>query len=710
MIRRILPFFIRLSCSALLLSLARPAAAVPVLFSPEAIDTESIVQELSGLSTPDAVTQRTLATLQNPQQAKLALNRLQRDLRDNGELGNIVTLAPRIMELLPDNTAIRNMYALALAAKGETSAAAAVIEAMPAGSEPSDLYASLAKSAIAKAGGRLTEAGTAASRAAAIDSEHPYSYNLLGQIDIERRDFESARENFQTATLYAPRFSAAWSNLGSVQYLQGESKQAWTSFSTAIDLSPHFCAPRIGRAAVSSDRGDSTNAISDLEACLKSEPQQPLASRLLATQYLQSGRLDDAENIANALSAADSDYARIILADIYLRRNLPKEARKQLQAITKPDVQVHYLLSFCDMIEGRHHDAVKRIKQAEALQADAATLAVVGQIYHFYTGMPVDQTKLIRLGQDVAVGQLALYVAGNVSASAGNLDEAYRLWSKTENLLPGFTLQGVSRAQVGKSVDRGEQRHLALGILYYLKSLYPAAQSEFTKALDTNTDSFMANYLAALAVAQAGDSDTAGKYLQRSLKQTPGFFPANYMLAEIYLRRADIDAAIRHYQAAADSKPDGGVLIKLGLLYEQNKRKKEAEKAYRKFIATYPDNFIGYNQLAWMFTRDGVRLDEALGLASKANELQTDNASVNDTLGWIYFQKNDYAQAKKYLQHANTISNGKNPDILFHLASLENALGNTSAAKTLVKRALENSANFESASQARQLLENLRAN
>ena len=287
------------------------------------------------------------------------------------------------------------------------------------------------------------------------------------------------------------------------------------------------------------------------------------------------------------------------------------------------------------------------------------------------------------------------------------MKNAYNSWNEAEDVLPGFTLDGVSFNSVSKSITAEEQRSLALGMLYYLKNLYPSSLSEFNKAVAINDDSFLANYFSAIANAQAGKKSEAVEHLKRSLKQAPAFFPANYMLAESYLQNRDIDSAIKHYQAAADSKADGGVLIKLGLLYEQKNRQQDAETSYRKFIENYADNYIGYNQLAWMLTRNGERLDEALKLAKKADELQPGNASINDTIGWIYFQKNDYTKAKKHLSLANTISKGNNADILYHLASLEYALGKTENAKTLVKKALETSANFESRSDAKKLLAKL---
>lgn len=693
----------KLTSYTILLLLSQPAAAIPSLYSVDDSQNETLLQELTTLSVMDTTAQLSPATLQNPQQAKQVLLNLEKQFRETGELRNIIALAPRIIELLPDDLSIKYLHAIALAAKGDSASARQIIKEQKKEAGSAATYAFMAQATLAKTSGKLSEASAAASKAISIDAEHPYPYNLLGQIEAARQNYAKAMTNFQTAVRYAPKFAAAWSNLGAAQLLQGDPATAETSFSTAIKLSPNYCAPRIGRATILVNSGYIENAITDLEACIKTEPEQLLANKQLAALYLQVARLDDAKKIAQSLTTLDAAFSKTVLADIYLRQNQPEEARKQLQSIANPGAQTHYLLSFCDMLEGQNKDAVKHIKQAEKLKPDSATLQIASLVFSFYADKPVDQKSLKKLSKDAAIGKLALFLAGNVQASSGNMEEAYRLWNEAEGLLPGFTLDGVPLNKISKSITATEQRSLALGMLYYLKNLYPASLTEFNKALVINPDSFLANYFAANANSHVNNRSRVAKHLKRSLDKAPGFFPANYMLAEAYLQNRDIDSAINYYQAAADSKADGGVLIKLGLLYEQKNRKKDAVTAYRKFIEHYADNFIGYNQLAWMYTRDGEQLDEALKLANKADELQPGNASVNDTLGWIYFQKNEYIKAKKHLGLANTISKGNNADILFHLASLEYALGETANAKTLVEKALRISANFESISQAREL-------
>jgi tetratricopeptide (TPR) repeat protein len=700
----------KLSSYIILLLLSQSAAAIPSLYSVDDAQNAILLQKLTTFSVMDSTSSPSLIILKNPQQAEQVLQNLEKQFRETGELRNIIALAPRITELLPDSANIKYLHAIALAAQGEAASARQLIKQQDTkDGSTAAAYAFMAQATLAKASDKLSEASAAANKALSLDAEHPYPYNLLGQIEAAQKNYAKAQADFQTAVRKAPNFAAAWSNLGATQLLQGDPGAAEISFSTAIKLSPNYCAPRIGHSTIMLNSGYMQNAIADLEACIKTEPEQLQANKQLAALYIQVARLDDAKKIALSLTTREPAFSKTVLADIYLRKNQPKQARKQLQAIAAPNAQTHYLLAFCDMFEGQDKSAIKHIKQAEKLLPDSATLQIASLVFSFNTGKPVDQKSLKKLSKDVAIGELALFLAGNVQASSGNMKEAYRLWGKAEGVLSGFTLDGVPLKDISKSITAKEQRSLALGMLYYLKNFYPASLSAFNEALAINSDSFLANYFAANANVRVNNKSSVNKYLKRSLDQAPGFFPANYMLAEAYLQSRDIDSAIKYYQAAADSKADGGVLIKLGLLYEQKKRKKDAVAAYKKFIEHYADNFIGYNQLAWMYARDGEQLDEALKLAKKADELQPGNASVNDTLGWIYFQKNEYLEAKRHLSIANKVSKGNDADVLYHLASLEFAMGKSASAKTLVEKALGSSTNFESISQAKELLKKLQS-
>jgi Tfp pilus assembly protein PilF len=76
-----------------------------------------------------------------------------------------------------------------------------------------------------------------------------------------------------------------------------------------------------------------------------------------------------------------------------------------------------------------------------------------------------------------------------------------------------------------------------------------------------------------------------------------------------------------------------------------------AIEQYNKVVDTDPKNVIALNNVAYILA-DGKQPDEALRFAQLAKQLAPENATVDDTLGWTYYQKGMYKLAVSYLESA----------------------------------------------------------
>jgi len=90
-------------------------------------------------------------------------------------------------------------------------------------------------------------------------------------------------------------------------------------------------------------------------------------------------------------------------------------------------------------------------------------------------------------------------------------------------------------------------------------------------------------------------------------------------------------------------------------IYDHDKQYDQAEAEYRKALAIDPSNGIyaaALNNLGYMFADRGVNLPEALKLIQKAVELEPQNGSYLDSLGWVYFKLGQYGPAEENLHKA----------------------------------------------------------
>ena len=195
--------------------------------------------------------------------------------------------------------------------------------------------------------------------------------------------------------------------------------------------------------------------------------------------------------------------------------------------------------------------------------------------------------------------------------------------------------------------------------------------------------------------------------------------------------------ALGFYQAAADLNWSRATAIRLAQAYQAVDGEKTAEPL-RRWLGEHPDDTgmrrvyaqiletqghaqaailqyeqlvdrgsndaVALNNLAWQYAEAGR--DGALELAQRAHEIQPDNGSITDTLGWILYREGNTRKALGILREARLQSPG-DPEISFHLATVLAEIGDTSAASAILAELLSNNASFPSREQAQSLARTL---
>jgi len=76
-------------------------------------------------------------------------------------------------------------------------------------------------------------------------------------------------------------------------------------------------------------------------------------------------------------------------------------------------------------------------------------------------------------------------------------------------------------------------------------------------------------------------------------------------------------------------------------------------------------------------------------MAMRAVAIEPENASYQDTLGWIYFQKGNYQKAYEHISEAIQNGGDNSATILEHMGDVYDKLGNQESARIWWQRALE---------------------
>jgi tetratricopeptide (TPR) repeat protein len=194
-------------------------------------------------------------------------------------------------------------------------------------------------------------------------------------------------------------------------------------------------------------------------------------------------------------------------------------------------------------------------------------------------------------------------------------------------------------------------------------------------------------------LATAGRDDESITFWRSLLERYPNNEElvriARSSLSIVFSNQGDFAKAEAELEILLAKNPDEpGVNNDLGYLYaDQGKNLEKAEAMIRKAVEEDPENSSYLDSLAWVLYKRGKKA-EALPLLEKAvKNLTTDDATIHDHLGQVYFDLGEREKARASWREAERIAASAKPpdkrleDIRKRLASLE-TLAPTSTGST----------------------------
>lgn len=125
------------------------------------------------------------------------------------------------------------------------------------------------------------------------------------------------------------------------------------------------------------------------------------------------------------------------------------------------------------------------------------------------------------------------------------------------------------------------------------------------------------------------------------------------------------------------------ILMNLAILHQENEAPDQAIPAYEELLEVTPRNVIALNNLAWIYHQQGD--DRAMELARQAFELNSDNAAIADTYGWILFKAGQAEESLPVLEKAHELQ-PSSQEIAMHLAEAYRAIGRDADAKRVLEK------------------------
>jgi tetratricopeptide (TPR) repeat protein len=187
--------------------------------------------------------------------------------------------------------------------------------------------------------------------------------------------------------------------------------------------------------------------------------------------------------------------------------------------------------------------------------------------------------------------------------------------------------------------------------------------------------------LEAEALRQSGQTDQGVALLEAMVQKRSDDPDAYIALSQIYSDANRGAQAVRLLQEAQAKFPEAGSLtFQLAAVLEKQKKYAESEAVFRQLIARDPQHAPALNYLGYMLADRGEKLDESVGLITRALEIEPDNGSYLDSLGWAYFKIGKLDLAEAHLRRAadqlptNSVVQDHYGDVLARLGRLDQAI------------------------------------
>lgn len=210
---------------------------------------------------------------------------------------------------------------------------------------------------------------------------------------------------------------------------------------------------------------------------------------------------------------------------------------------------------------------------------------------------------------------------------------------------------------------------------------YAAAVEVVRTALADNPDDTRLIRLQAQGLRHTGKADQGATLLEESVKKNADDPTAYIALAQFYAEIERGPQAVRVLQDAQKKFPaDSTIAFELAATFEKQKRYADAETAFKDLLAREPQNAAALNYLGYMLAERGERLEESVSYVKKALELEPENGSYLDSLGWAYFKADKLDLAEQNLKRAadqlktNSVIQDHYGDVLLKMGRYEDAI------------------------------------
>ncbi|HFE38922.1 MAG TPA: tetratricopeptide repeat protein, partial [Gammaproteobacteria bacterium] len=470
--------------------------------------------------------------------------------------------------------------------------------------------------------------------------------------------------------------------------------------------------PRIASRAVriATFANEKDDALAAARIWKENEPDNAEAQRVLAVLYLRNNDSEKAKRLLGKLLAKDKVgiSRNLLLTGAMLQRETGKESAAKVAAylvtLYPKQAESYYIHASLAIQAKQKTEALKSIRKAleirpswidaavlypRILQENGKNAEALDYLSAFvkkhpsedvlrlaYARLLVDERKLEEARKQFKLLLLKMPNNRDVLFALAMLSMQFKNFDKAEDYLNQLNTMGKASPQV----------------LYYLGQLaeqkedFPTAINWYSQIHDG--EYFIESQLRISVILAKTKTIEAARAHLHAIKTKTDKEKEDVTIFEGNLLRdfKQYQAAYDFYSGLLAKDPENeDYLYYRSLVAEKLDLVDVVIRDLSYVISKDPENAAAINALGYTLADRTDRLEEALKLIQRAQELEPNDAAIIDSLGWVNYRLGNYALALKYLRQAmDKIEDG---EVAAHLGEVLWAMGKKNEAIQVWKKA-----------------------
>lgn len=500
-----------------------------------------------------------------------------------------------------------------------------------------------------------------------------------------RDDTDGAIRNFEQALRFMPDDAASMYELSEQYYNAGRIEDAFNMIQRAAKIDPKnkWYQMRLGQFYRNLEQYDDFIVL--YEGLTKQYPDDPDMLSELIDAYLITENYDKALEKMDLLErqVGENDFINEQRLSVYKRQGNTKKVIAELKKLIEqnPDnIRYYGMLASLYADNGNLKEAVKTYEKIKEINPE-----------HPYINVSLLELYDMMGDKEKAFDEL-LAAIRNKNLDITTKATTYDYWM---NKNQGASNIDEQARQCGQAfVDTHPDNKIGYLILgsYYLVTENPVKSKElYQKVLSIDSTDFYGWQNLIVSESRLNDNEAVRDHAVAALKYYP-MQPVFYWYAGVANAVLENnDDAIAYLEKGRRYTSDKMQMAEfdafLGDLYHQQGDEAKAFDAYDRTLRNDPDNALVLNNYAYYLSLRGERLDEALEMAIRANELVPDNVYYLDTYAWVLYKLGRYKEAEKMMKKCLGLEKNHSGANLEHYGDILFKLGKDSEAMEYWKKA-----------------------